>query len=79
MASLGFIGPPLNLGPPLIPKLQVPPLQKRGEGGGCAQFNFDWDWQTETWAINKVITYSTPRSLEFKSFPVFPLWPESSI
>ena len=29
--------------------------------------------------INKVITYSTPRTLEFKSCPVFPLWPESSI
>ena len=26
MASLGFIGPPKILGPPLIPKLQVPPL-----------------------------------------------------
>ena len=24
MASLGFIGPPKILGPPLIPKLQVP-------------------------------------------------------
>ena len=41
--------------------------------------NFDWDWKTETWVINKVITYSTPRTLEFKSCPVFPLWPESSI
>ena len=40
--------------------------------------NFDWDWQTETWIIVKVITYSTPRTLEFKSCPVFPLWPESS-
>ena len=40
---------------------------------------FDWDWQTETWVINKVITYRTPRTLEFKSCPVFPLWPESSI
>ena len=28
--------------------------------------------------IVKVITYSTPRTLEFKSCPVFPLWPESS-
>ena len=27
----------------------------------------------------KVITYSTPRTLEFKSCLVFPLWPESSI
>ena len=32
MTSLGFMGPskilgaPLNLGPPLIPRLQVPPL-----------------------------------------------------
>ena len=26
MASLGFIGPPKILGPPLIPKFQVPPL-----------------------------------------------------
>ena len=34
---------------------------------------------TETWFIVKVITYSTPRTLEFKSCPVFPLWPESSI
>ena len=24
---------------------------------------FDWDWQTETWVINKVIAYSTPRTL----------------
>ena len=31
------------------------------------------------WVIVKVITYSTPRTLEFKSCPVFPLWPESSI
>ena len=48
----------------------------------CAKWfwdNFDWDWQTETWVINRVITYSTPRTLEFKSCPVFPLWPESSI
>ena len=29
--------------------------------------------------IVKVIIYSTPRTLEFKSCPVFPLWPESSI
>ena len=36
-------------------------------------------WQTETWVINKVITCSTPRTPEFKSCPVFPLWPESSI
>ena len=41
-------------------------------------YNFDWDWQNETWVIVKVITYSTPRTLEFKSWPVFPLWPESS-
>ena len=41
--------------------------------------NFDWGWQTETWVISKVITYSTPRILEFKSCPVFPFWPESSI
>ena len=39
--------------------------------------NFDWDWQTETWVIVKAITYSTPRTLEFKSFLAFPLWPES--
>ena len=36
--------------------------------------NFDWDWQTETWVIVMVITYNTPRTLEFKSCPVFPLW-----
>ena len=41
--------------------------------------NFDWDRKTETWVINMVISYSTPRNLEFKSCPVFPLWPESSI
>ena len=41
--------------------------------------NFDWDWKTETWVINKVINYSTPRTLEFKSCSVFLLWPESSI
>ena len=41
--------------------------------------NFDRDWQTETWVINKVSTYSTPGTLEFKSCPVFPLWPEWSI
>ena len=41
--------------------------------------NFDWDWQTETWFIVKVITYSTPRTIEFKSYPVFPSWPESFI
>ena len=41
--------------------------------------NFDWDWKTETWVINKVITYSTPRTLEFMSCLVSPLWPESSI
>ena len=35
--------------------------------------------KTETWVINKFITYSTPRTFEFKSCPVFPLWPESSI
>ena len=35
--------------------------------------------QTETWVINRVITYSPLRTLEFKSCPVFPLWPESSI
>ena len=46
---------------------------------GCTLCNFDWDWQIETWVINKVITYSTPKTLEFKSCPVFPLWPESSI
>ena len=137
MASLGFIAPPpLNLGSPLIPKLQVPPLIYLvgllsvldphintcvGPPNTCValkqfhllppntllwsnfiyyplthQFeaitlgwiktcvkwfwdNFDWDWQTETWVINKVITYSTPRTLEFKSCLVFPLWPESSI
>ena len=45
----------------------------------CSNETFDWDWQTETWVIVKVITYSTPRTLEFKSCPVFPLWPESSI
>ena len=56
---------PWKKSPPLS---QQPPL--------C---NFDWDWQTETWVINKVITYSTPRTLEFKSCPVFSLWPESSI
>ena len=52
-----------------------PPL----EGGGCTLCNFDWDWQTETWVINKVITYNTPRTLEFKSCPVFSLWSESSV
>ena len=41
--------------------------------------NFEWAWQTETCVIVKVTTYSTPRTLEFKSCPVFPLWPESSI
>ena len=46
---------------------------------GCTLCNFDWDWQIETWVINKVITYSTPKTLEFKSCPVFPLWPKSSI
>ena len=56
-------------------KVEPPPLQK---GGGYTLFDFDWDWQTEIWVINKVITYSTPRILEFKSCPVFPLWPESS-
>ena len=39
----------------------------------------DWDWQTETCIINKVITYSTPRTIEFKNCPVFPLWPESVV
>ena len=51
-------------------------LQKGG--GACTLRKFDWDWQTETWVINKVITYRTPRTLEFNSCPVFPLWPESS-
>ena len=41
--------------------------------------NFDWDWQTATLVINKIITYSTPRTPEFKSCSVFPLWPESYI
>ena len=39
--------------------------------------NFDWDCQTETWVINKVIANSTPRTREFKNCPVFPLWSES--
>ena len=59
-------------------RLNSSPLQKMG-GGGCILCNFDWDWQIETWVINKVIIYLTPRTLEFKSCPVFPLWPESSI
>ena len=48
----------------------------------CAKWfwdNFDWNWQTETGVIVKVTTYSTPRTYKFKSCPVFPLWPESSI
>ena len=56
----------------------TPPSAEREEGG-AAHYVTDWDWQTETWAINKAITYSTPRTLEFKSCPVFLLWPESSI
>ena len=36
----------------------------------------DWDWQIETWAIVKVITYNTSRTVEFKSCLVFLLWHE---
>ena len=65
--------------------LSSPPFFKFGwklnlvGGGGCTLCNFDGDWQTDTWIINRVITYSTPGTLEFKSCPVFSLWPESSI
>ena len=43
----------------------------------CARWlwdNFDWHWETETWVIVNVITCNTPRTLEFKSCPAFPLW-----
>ena len=55
-----------------------PTTCRRGGGGGTL-CNFDWDWQTEAWVVNKVITYNTPTTLEFESCPVFPLWPESFI
>ena len=34
--------------------------------------NFDWDWQTETWVINKFITYSTPKLLNSRAALYFP-------
>ena len=82
--------PALSQQPPLkVEVLPSPPFLKFGwrlnpfplrKGGGeCTPCNFNWDWQTEIWVINKVITYSLPRTLVFKSCPVFPLWPESSI
>ena len=58
--------------------LEAQPLPPAKRGGECTPCNFNWDWQTEIWVINKVITYSLPRTLVFKSCPVFPLWPESS-
>ena len=60
-------------------RLNLLPHAERGGGGVCTLCNFDWYWQTETWVINKVFTYRTSRTLEFKSCPVFPLWTESSI
>ena len=66
-ASLGFIAspphPPWNFRSPLDAKAPGPPLI----------------YLVGPWVINQVITYSTPRTLEFKSCSVFPLWPESSI
>ena len=81
--------PPLSQQPPLkVEVLSSPPLFKiwleaqplppHLAERGCTLCNFDWDWQNETWVMNKVITYSKPRTLEFKSCPLYSLWPESS-